>query len=173
MKYFVIGLCCATLVFLLFTAFLPGDYEIERDLRIAAEPAELYAAAADLGTWPDWSAWSREADPDATWQVDGEPGVGQVLQWDGPTLGKGRLELIAAEEPDSLSYRISMPDGSMAASGKLRFVADGAAVRVFWSQTGDLSGIRMKWVGLFLDGWIGDQFDLSLRGLRDHVAGEV
>lgn len=173
MKYFLIGLCCASLVFLLVSAFLPGDYEVERELRIAAEPAELFAAAADLATWSDWSAWSRESDPDATWQVDGDPGVGQVLQWDGPTLGKGRLELLTVEEPTELSYRISMPDGSMAASGKLRFTADESAVRVTWSQSGGLDGIRMKWVGLFLDGWIGDQFDLSLRGLRDRVAGEV
>lgn len=173
MKHFLIGLCCASLVFLLVSVFLPSGYEVERELRIAAEPVELFAAAADLSTWSDWSAWSREFDPKATWQVDGDPGAGQVLQWGGPTLGKGRLELLKVEEPEELSYRISMPDGSMAATGQLRFHAEGSAVRVTWSQTGDLDGIRMKWVGLFFDGWIGDQFDLSLRGLRDRVAGGV
>lgn len=173
MKYFLIGLCCATLVFLLVSAFLPNDYEIERKIHIAAEPTELFAAASDLSTWPDWSAWSREVDPDAAWQIDGDPGVGQVMQWDGPVLGKGRLELIVLREPGEIVYRISMPDGSLAANGKLRFEPQGEGAQVLWSQTGSLEGIRMKWVGLFLDGWIGDQFDLSLRGLRDHIAGEV
>ena len=36
MKYFLIGLLCAGVVFLLVSAFLPSDYEIERELVIAA-----------------------------------------------------------------------------------------------------------------------------------------
>ena len=99
MKYFLIGLLCAGVVFLLVSAFLPSDYEIERELVIAAEPSELFEAVADLRSWPDWSAWRRDADPEAEWTIEGEPGPGQVMQWSGPELGAGRLEWVAAEAP--------------------------------------------------------------------------
>ena len=173
MKYFLIGLLCAGVVFLLVSAFLPSDYEIERELVIAAEPSELFEAVADLRSWPDWSAWRRDADPEAEWTIEGEPGPGQVMQWSGPELGAGRLEWVAAEAPRELVYVISMPDGSLSARGTIRFEPVQDAVRVHSSQTGGLDGTRMKWAGLFFDGWIGKQFELSLQGLRDVVAGEV
>lgn len=173
MKVLAIGLISATLVFLLASAFLPKDYSVERELLIAAEIEELYATVEDLSSWPEWSAWSREADPEAEWLFTGKAGVGKVMQWDGPTLGKGRLEIVETTPPKKLVYILTMPDGSLSSRGVFTFEEQGAKTRVRWQQTGDLPGIRMRWVGLFFDGWLGDPFAQSLRGLKGRFVDEI
>lgn len=173
MKYLAIGLISAALVFFLVSAFLPNEYEIERELVIPAEVEVLYDTIADLTTWPAWSAWNREIDPDASWLFEGKSGVGNVMQWDGPELGQGRLEIVAANSPKLVTYVLTMPDGSLASRGSFELVDEGSATRVRWIQSGDLPGLRMRWVGLFFDDWLGTQFEASLKGLKDCHVDEV
>jgi uncharacterized protein YndB with AHSA1/START domain len=173
MKYLAIGLISAAVVFLLVSAFLSHEYQVEREFVISSDAESLYETVADLSTWPDWSAWSRESDPEATWLFEGKAGVGQVMQWDGPELGKGRLEIVEAVAPTRLSYVLTMPDGSLASRGSLELTAEGEATRVRWTQGGDLPGLRMRWVGLFFDDWLGTQFETSLRGLKGRLVDEV
>jgi polyketide cyclase/dehydrase/lipid transport protein len=173
MKYLAIGLISAAVVFLLVSAFLPNEYEIERELVIPTEIEMLYDSVADLTSWPAWSAWNRELDPEATWLFEGEAGVGSVMQWDGLELGKGRLEIVEAVSPSQLTYVLTMPDGSLASRGTLALTAEGSATRVRWTQSGGLPGLRMRWVGLFFDDWLGTQFETSLQGLKDRHVDEV
>jgi uncharacterized protein YndB with AHSA1/START domain len=173
MKYLAIGLISATVVFLLVSAFLPKSYEVERELVIQAEIEVLYSSVADLTSWPAWSAWNRELDPEASWLFEGKAGLGHVMQWDGPELGKGRLEIVEAIAPTQLSYVLTMPDGSLASRGTFELQAQASATRVRWTQSGDLPGLRMRWVGLFFDDLLGQQFESSLRGLKDRHVDEV
>jgi len=173
MKYLAIGLISATVVFLLVSAFLPKDYEIERELVIPTEIEVLYDTIADLTSWPDWSAWNRKFDPDASWLFEGKSGTGNVMQWDGPELGKGRLEIVEAISPTQVTYVLTMPDGSLASRGTLELLDEVSATRVRWTQTGELTGLRMRWVGLFFDDWIGQQFETSLQGLKNRHVNEV
>ena len=173
MKYLAIGLISAATVFLLVSAFLSNRYEVERELVIPAEVEALFDTVSDLTTWPMWSAWSRELDPEATWLLEGKAGVGNVMQWEGPELGKGRLEIVEADSPTRLTYVLTMPDGSLASRGSIELTAEASATRVKWTQSGDLPGLRMRWVGLFFDDWLGTQFETSLRGLKGRLVDEV
>lgn len=167
MKSIGIALTCALVVFLLVSVFLPSDYTVERSLRIEASASEVYAEVADLARWQEWSAWGRSNDAAATWLVEGAAGLGQVAQWEGEQVGHGRLELVEAKDGEELVYVLSLPDGSQVSRGTLRFVPmEEDSVLVTWTQKGALKGLRTKWAGLFFDGWLGDQFDASLRGLR-------
>jgi uncharacterized protein YndB with AHSA1/START domain len=172
MKFLAIGLISATAVFLLVSAFLSNEYLIERELVIPTDAEVLYDTIADLKTWPDWSAWNREIDPEASWLFEGEAGVGHVMQWDGSELGKGRLEIVEAVAPTRLTYVLTMPDGSLSSRGSLELTTEASATRVRWTQSGDLPGLRMRWVGLFFDDWLGTQFEASLRGLKGRLVDE-
>lgn len=173
MKYLVIGLSCAAVVFLLVSAFLSSEYEVERELVIPVEADVLYASIADLTTWPAWSAWNRDLDPVASWYFEGKSGAGNVMQWEGPELGKGRLEIVEASAPTQITYVLTMPDGSLSSRGSFELISEASATRVRWTQSGDLPGLRMRWVGLFFDDWLGSQFETSLKGLKDRHVDEV
>lgn len=173
MKKFLIACGLGVAVFVLVGFLLPGRYEVERDTWIAASRAELFATVSELRTWPEWTPWSRERDPDASWEFAGE-GVGATMDWSGPEIGAGRLEILALEPPRLISYQVSFEDGSDASRGSLLFEDAGdGGTRVTWRNSGALDGVMMRWFGLFLPGLMGAQFERGLDGLRARHDREV
>lgn len=75
-----------------------GHWVAQSVTTIDATPAQVMTLVADLQQWKDWTAWSADRDPQATWQYTGSPGtVGHQMTWDGPELGQGRLVLTRVE----------------------------------------------------------------------------
>ena len=97
MKKFGILLVILLVIFAIISAFLPSRYEVERERMVDASASEVFAVLSDLSTWPDWTAWNVERDPEAVFEYDGE-GEGSVMTWDGPALGLGRLELTEVQQ---------------------------------------------------------------------------
>lgn len=172
MKKFILVIALVLVIFGIISAFLPSSYEVERERMVDASASEVFAVLTDLRTWPEWTAWNVERDPDAVFEYDGE-GEGAVMSWDGPALGLGRLELTQLEPDRSLSYHLSLQDGSAASEGQIRLEQSGSQTRVVWTQTGKLSNLQMRWFGLFLTGWLGSDFDTGLDGLEQHLAPEA
>ena len=86
--------------------FLSSRASVERTRTIAAPPFILQATLEDLSTWPEWSAWSLERDPEAKFTFEGDPGEGMLWTWDseGP-LKKGSLTVLASSE-EELRYQL-------------------------------------------------------------------
>ena len=92
--------CClgivVLIVVLLFVGVqaMPTNYDISHTQVVSGSPDEVFAIASDLHTWPDWTYWSREADPSAVWDWSGAPGsVGSNMSWKGEKHLEGSLTL--------------------------------------------------------------------------------
>jgi hypothetical protein len=176
MKKLLLG--CTVLLGLLvlglvaFAASLPSTFEVIRVQPVAATPSEAYAVAADLHGWPDWTFWSREGDPGATWDFSGEPGtVGHTMKWNGETWGEGQIVFTGCTPGERIDYELTFWEQgeAMTSSGSITFEAQGQTTQVGWSMSGELDGFVAKLMGLAMETMIGPMFETSLDGLADRL----
>jgi hypothetical protein len=177
MKKLLLG-CGALLLLLLIAAgagvlLMPNDYLVERELDMQASPEVVYAAVSDLSSWPEWSVWNDEMDPDATWEFGGAAtGNGATWTWAGPELGRGKITLRDCIPPSQVSYYLVMEDGAQTMRGTFLISAVEGGVRVRWSAAGELSG-PWKLIIPLLDGMIGGMFEEGLQGLKARLEADL
>lgn len=146
---------------------LPGEARVERSIEIAAPPAKVYAIAADLRRFPDWSPW-RDTDPATTFSVTGpEQGAGQVLRWasGNPMVGSGTLTLTEAVPDERVATRSEYPNFGTS-DAVMRFAPAGTGTRVTWTFSSTLPGVIDRWAGLGLGRAVGDEYAKGLDRLK-------
>lgn len=143
-------------------------YEVTRSNQVSGTPEEAYAVAANLHTWPDWTYWSREADPSCVWDWTGpESGEGATMSWKGDAHGEGRVTLTTCVPGQQVSYDLAFinEDGSeLPSAATMTFKALGDKTEVVWTMSGEMSGIWKIMVPL-MDGAVGPMFEQGLEGL--------
>lgn len=145
---------------------LPDHYVVERSVVVEAPPARVYAQVADLNAWTAWQPWSRR-DAKATFAVEGAPGPGQTLRWDGPDLGEGRIEVTGLRPDEAVDITLTFREGGPRPKGALTFEANGGATRVVWRIEGETTFRPIgNYLGLLMDGIIGPDLDAGLAGLK-------
>lgn len=147
---------------------LPSEYEAERSAVIPAPPAEVYAVVADLHTWPEWSAWSQEKDPDCVWSYNDKTGVGARTDWEGPELGKGYMVVTEAIDDTKFACDLGffIEEEELKSKIYFEFTPKGDDTDVRWVMFGELEGIG-KVFGLMIDASVGPDFEEGLAGLKD------
>jgi len=166
------GLAVLVLVLVLVAFLLPRHYRVERATVIRAPIAKVYPQLADLRAWRNWGVWF-ERDPGMKVSYsDAVATVGAWSAWESPKEGNGKATLTAVA-PDRLVYRLEFPDFGMKSEGTFVLEPQGdAAVRVVWSDAGDLGLNPMsRWMGLFFDGMLGPDFEAGLAKLRRVTEG--
>lgn len=162
--FLVMGL---TVIFYGGAYMLPGEARVERSAVIAAPPAKVYAIAADLRRFPDWSPWG-ETDPKTQFSFEGpEQGAGQVMRWvsANPMVGSGTLKLTAAE-PDARITTQSDYTGFGTSTAAMSFSPEGSGTRVTWTFQSQLPGVVDRWAGLGIDGSVGAEYEKALAKLK-------
>lgn len=107
----------------------PRAWRAEASIELSVAPGVAFEEIADLQRWPQWSGWSRDAEPEVRRIYSGAPqGAGAVLAWDagepggkvsvgGPvkvsvdthpnalagTVGKGTVRILSAEPDKALA----------------------------------------------------------------------
>lgn len=117
----------------------PSSSHVESTIIINASTASVFRQAS---TFKNAEAWSPliEMDPNAKYTYEGpESGVGARVNWDGPELGKGYLEIIEAVENTSIKNKFVV-DGSSAIFISEMFLepVDGGT-KVTWKFDSDYS----------------------------------
>ena len=152
---------------------LPDHYRIEREVEVAAPQAEVFATVSDLHTWPEWTVWNLELDPQAVFDFSGAAGeVGATLRWDGPKLKAGSLSLTEVEAPAHLAYTLDLEQGRHVSAGVLELEATPDGTRVTWTNEGELHGLA-KLLGPLLDDLVAPQFERGLSGLKRRLETPV
>jgi hypothetical protein len=153
--------------------FLGKSTRVERSRVIAAPPFILQATLEDLSTWPKWSAWSKERDPDVEWTFEGEPGEGMHWVWEseGP-LKNGTLTVLSSGE-DELRYRLEFVDGErfMQAEDSIRMEVTPEGTKVTWTLDHEFDDLMTRWmvaVGVF-DAMLGANYEAGLEGLAKRL----
>ena len=171
MKKLLIG--CTGLIVVLIIAgviaimMLPSDYELERSKVISATPAEVYAVVGDLHSWPEWTAWSKEADPECIWNYNGKSGVGAGVDWTGPVHGEGEMTITGLEENSKIEYALTFKEGEdeMVSNGRFELTPSGSGTSVRWVMFGELEGVG-KLFGPVMDSMVGPDFEAGLNNLE-------
>jgi hypothetical protein len=176
MKKLLIG--CLGLFFVLVllaggvVVLMDGHIEVERSAEVSATPSEVYAVVADLHTWPDWTYWSKAADPECTWDFNDQIGDGASMAWEGPTHGKGKLVLKNCAPGKGVEYDLTFYAGEaeMPSLGRIELTPAGDKTRVRWVMISDLEGLGKLFLP-FMDGQVGVMFESGLTGLKTRLDG--
>lgn len=173
-KKIAIG-CLGVVVLLLVAAVVfvlsrPTEFEVRRERLIAAPPGAIHALVGDLRTWPEWTEWSAERDPSASWEFEGAPGENQVMRWSGDKLGDGRLEIEEADPASGIRYQMSM-EGGLVVTGSISYEVREDGTLVTWEDRGDVGkSLLYRAMTLFLDTALGTVFEKNLASLEDRLA---
>jgi effector-binding domain-containing protein len=98
------GLVLLVVIVYLFTK--PGSYRVIETESIDVPIDELFNKLVDLRAWPEWNPWLLH-EPDAKLNFsDEERGENSWYEWQGKTIGSGRLSLMALEKPEKIHCRI-------------------------------------------------------------------
>lgn len=156
----------SVVVVLVLAAMKPDTFHVERSATIDAAPEKIYPLLADYRAWRMWSPY--EFDPEMKRVYSGpESGTGSVYEWDGKSMGSGRMEMLEAS-PSKLVIKLDFFK-PFKANNMATFILEpeGAATKVTWSMDGPLTFTgKVMHVFINMDKMVGGQFDEGLAKLK-------
>ncbi len=153
---------------LIYAAFQPDSFRVERSASIKAAPEKIHPLIDDLRSMQTWSAWEK-VDPGMKRAHSGATrGVGAVYEWEGNNdIGQGRME-ITGSSPSLITIRMDFIK-PFAAQNTVEFTLkpEGDATRVTQAIFGPMPYMS-KLFGIFcsMDKMIGGKFEESLAALK-------
>lgn len=145
-------------------------WKVTREVTVQAPADTVWTLAADYNTWPEWTNWGKERDPEAQWTFEGEAGsVGHAMSWDGPKLKTGGMTVTATEEM-CMEYDLFFGKAKKPNAGYIVVSSTGDDVsKVTWHSAGHMGGLsRMLFAGA-AEKAIGADFDAGLVKLDVHA----
>lgn len=152
--------------------FLSGDWSVVRNGQVAGAPADVHAVVENLSTWPDWSYWSKETDPEATFTFTG-PASGPGCTWSWVSegeLGSGTMKVVSSSVEEGMCYAIEAE--GMTLEGKVLCVPSGDGTDVIFSSDGTLGGAQ-KLMAPLIDRFVGPSYESSVQGLAAYVSAQA
>lgn len=163
----VLGTGAALLLLFLVVGFLlPSRWEAERSLVIEAPPGRIFPLLASPRAWRSWTPW-----PDSGLVASGpDSGAGARMAWDDPNLGDGVFEIVTADAPRLVRYRVTVQKGTMRTEGTVRLAEESGGTRVSWVERGDFgSNPLMGYWALAMPHAQGRELEKSLTRLAEVV----
>ena len=168
LKKILIGLLAIVAAFMVVVMMRPGNYHVERAVRINAPAEIVWAQISDFERWKAWNPWQK-ADPDQIVTVSGNAGaVGHSSHWKGEKTGEGTMTISEATPPDRLVIDLEFNEPMQSqAKTALYVVPQGDAVEVTWSIDGE-NDFMGKFFGLVMgmEDMIGSAYEEGLADLK-------
>jgi uncharacterized protein YndB with AHSA1/START domain len=168
--YVVLTLLAAVVLLVAYASTRPDSFRIERRLRIAATPDQLYPLIADLHGFNRWNPWAQK-DPKMTSEYTGPAGaqIGSKYAWQSGEVGEGSMTVTALEPARRVSYRLEFIK-PFAAINQADFTLTPAlegGTDVLWAMEGP-SPLVSKVMGVIfnIDRMVGADFEAGLNGLK-------
>ncbi|MEW5739218.1 MAG: SRPBCC family protein [Myxococcota bacterium] len=134
-----LGLVGLLVVVLVIGALLPRKWHVEQSIVIQAPPERIHPFLDDLHKWADWAAWNKDMDPKVVWTYEGpDRGVGARWAWNGPVMGKGRMEIVKSDPTLGLTIDEAIEADEVNAQGRFVYTREGAGTKVTWIDEGTL-----------------------------------
>lgn len=175
LKYAGIVLAVLFVVFLAGAYLMPKTVNVERDITIDASPADVFPYVNDYKKFNEWSPWANR-DPDAVYTYSGpESGEGAKISWEGSeSVGAGSQTITASEENRRVESELDFGDqGTAEAYFDLDPRSGGDKTHVTWGMNVDMGNNPIaRWMGLFMDGMVGSDYEKGLKNLKKTVEEE-
>jgi uncharacterized protein YndB with AHSA1/START domain len=154
---------------LIYAAFKPGDFRVQRSIAIQAPPEKIFPLINDFHQWPSWSPWEK-LDPNMKRTLSGPAnGTGSVYEWDGNSkAGKGRMEITDSVPSSKIGIKLDFIK-PMEGHNTVEFTLqpDGSSTSAIWAMSGPLAypGKVMS-VFVSMDKLIGSDFETGLANMK-------
>lgn len=148
---------------------MADTYHVERETKIAAAPADVFARVVDLQEWDHWSPWAA-LDPACEKTYTGDPGtVGSRYHWKGNRkVGEGQMTVTEVDAPNRVAIDLKFIKPFKSESVTEVVVSpDGDGSEVTWRMTGNHTWMS-KIMGIFrsMDKMVGPDFEKGLSSLK-------
>jgi hypothetical protein len=164
----------AIIVFLVYVAFKPAAFRIERAQRIRASSAAVFPFINDMH---EFNRWNPFAQGDPTLKIDylgPTTGTGAAYTWVGSNKsGAGRMEITDSNPTSRVSVKLDFSK-PFEAHNRVEFVLvpDGTDTTVTWTMTGENPYLHKLMGTLFnMDKMVGGQFEKGLANLKGLAEG--
>ena len=154
------------LAVMLIGLLLPSTARVERQIRIEAPPASVFALINDFNQINQWSPWVA-TDPNALITISGPTrGVGATITWDGRIVGQGHQVILESQPFSRVVSQLDLGgQGRPTSSFELLQVESGTQVN--WSFENEFGfNLVGRYFGLMLDGIVGPDYEKGLVGLK-------
>jgi hypothetical protein len=165
-KRVALAVVAVVVILLVISLFLPSKWAVERTARIAAPAPAIFPYINSLKQWPVWTVW-YEREPGLRVSYDGpDAGVGAISRWTGKD-GQGEMTITASQMDESVFYDLVFNNGELRVRGVLRLTEGDGGTSVSWTTDGD-AGLNPvgRYFALFMDRWMGRDFERSLATLK-------
>jgi effector-binding domain-containing protein len=165
-----IGIILAVIIAILaiVPVFLSSNYSVSRDITINTSAEKAYNYLLSIQGSKDWSPWD-EIDPNIKYSFEGtDKEIGSKLSWESENknVGKGSMTLMNAEPNKMIELEIAMPEYASTSKSVYTIEEVAEGVKVTWTDSGQLNGYMMRWMGLFMDNMLGEMFETGLSNLK-------
>jgi hypothetical protein len=174
--YIAVALLLAVGLLLAYAATRPDDFRVERRLRIAATPAQLWPLVGELRGFNRWNPYERK-DPLTQGSYSGAAaGVGSRYAWESSKIGTGSLEITAQSPGQRVQMKLDFIkpfEAHNQAEFRLAPQADGST-EVTWAMQGH-NALLHKAMGLIfnMDKLVGADFEQGLLNLQKLAEGHA
>jgi hypothetical protein len=154
---------------LIFAAFRPDTFRVQRATSIKAPPEKIFPHINDFKRWGAWSPYEKK-DPNMKRTYGGAAeGKGSTYAWQGDgNVGQGRLEITDASAPGKVAINLDLTK-PLEAHNRVVFtmVPRGEVTEVTWDMQGQVPYFA-KIVHLFfnMDRMVGTDFEVGLANLK-------
>lgn len=172
LKYFFLTLFVGVIALCVYALTKPDSFRVERSITVAVPQDSVYSQVKSFHQWGAWSPWEK-LDPAMKKKFSGSvEGTGAVYEWEGNSdVGKGRMEIISAWQPDSIKIKLDFLEPFEAHNtSHFHFLAQGTSTKVTWVLEGP-SPFLSKVMSVFfnMDAAIGGDFERGLATLKGAV----
>ena len=146
-----------------------GRFQVRRSLEMALPASTVYAAVADLKSWPLWSPWLlHESDTAIEFSEDCRL-EGGYYSWDGKHIGAGRLIHTSLVPHSRIEQRLELSRPYRSASRVAwEFDTRGETTLVSWEMDGRMP-LPLRFMAPAMESTIGRDYELGLALLKGYL----
>ena len=153
---------------LIYAAFKPTTFALERSTVIAADPQRVFALINDLRQFNRWNPFAQQDPGDTVHYEALTQGRGAAFSWDGPKAGAGRIEVSesVALQRVAMSLEFKKPM-NMRNEAVFSLNPEQGGTKVTWRMSGPMPYLNRLVTTFFdMDKMVGSQFEQGLAALK-------
>ena len=168
-KKILAGVAVLFAVILIWGAFKPSHFRVQRSTTINAAADKVFPLINDFHNWPAWSPWEK-LDPNMKRTLTGPAnGQGSAYAWDGNNkAGSGRMEITGSEPFSKVAIKLDFIK-PMEGHDVVEFTLEpsGTSTKVIWEMSGPLTYPgKVMTVFVSMDRLIGPDFETGLANMK-------
>lgn len=170
LKFIGVGILFLIVLFFGIAWFIPSQVHVERAIVIPSSSEIVFNQVNDLRKWKHWAPWQR-MDPNMVITYEGFlSGEGASYSWTSNKVGSGKLTITESHPNRYIATDLDFAEEGKA-TGYYRFEPVEGGTKVTWAfETNMGKNPVAKYVGLFMDSMVGNDFEQGLQNLKNYVA---